>query len=58
MKGQGICLLDRPRMSDTAANVRMESRSAVEIDAYLQALDEPKRRTLTQLREITRPSST
>jgi hypothetical protein len=25
--------------------------SAAEIDAYLQALDEPKRRTLTQLRE-------
>ena len=49
--GHGICLLDRPRMSGIAANVRMESMSAGEIDAYLQALDEPKRRTLTQLRE-------
>jgi uncharacterized protein YdhG (YjbR/CyaY superfamily) len=29
----------------------MESMSAAEIDAYLQALDEPRRSTLTQLRE-------
>jgi len=34
-------------MSGTAANVRMEPMSAAEIDAYAQALDEPKRRTLT-----------
>jgi uncharacterized protein YdhG (YjbR/CyaY superfamily) len=51
MTGHGICLLDRTRMSGIVANVRMESMSAAEIDAYLQALDEPKRRTLTQLRE-------
>src|ERR1700681_2629546 len=51
MTGHGICLLDRPRMSGIAANVRMEPMSAAAIDAYLQALDEPKRRTLTQLRE-------
>ena len=38
-------------MNGTAAYVRMESMSAAEIDAYLQALDGPKRRTLTQLRE-------